>query len=112
MCQSLAQGGRRCASHTRPKFHAAVDAVNTAKTRRAQTEAQVHGLDAVAFHAATPTGKVEVAALLAHAERTGDQTLAGFFRIGQQMAVGVNQAYAEMAADMAAGRSSEDDILN
>lgn len=102
MCQSLTDGGRRCAAHTRPGFHAAIDAVNTAPTRTAQIAAEVENAFKVAQHAATPTGAREVTDLCEQAELNGDHNLAYFLRTGQRLAADLHDAYHDIAAEVAA----------
>lgn len=101
MCQSLTEGGRRCAAHTRPKFQSAIEEVQSCGSRRAQQDAMVRRVDDVMWHAVTPTGAIEVAAVRDYAERSGDHTLAGFLGMGERMAVGAKQALAESAAESA-----------
>lgn len=64
MCQSQAEGGRRCAAHTRPAYRQAVEKAldppgySLFGVRQAREE----GRAAVLAHASTPTGRVEVEA--------------------------------------------------
>lgn len=106
MCQAQVDGGRRCAAHARPAFQSAVHAVNTARSRQSQTNAQVAGLDAVAQFAATPSGKTEVAAMLDHAHASGDTTLVAFLGLGQDKAVAINTRYAAVEAQVAAAQAA------
>jgi hypothetical protein len=59
MCTSLAEGGQRCAAHTRPRYQ-------TAQFGTADWD------EAAAAYASTPTGRVELASSLAAAEAAGD----------------------------------------
>lgn len=59
MCQSLAEGGLRCAAHTRPRY----------QTAEFGTPAWD---EAAAAYASTPTGRMELAASLAAAEAAQD----------------------------------------
>lgn len=59
MCQSIADGGLRCAAHTRPAYQ-------TAEFGTSAWDA------AAAAYASTPTGRVELAGSLAAAEAAGD----------------------------------------
>lgn len=78
MCQSMEQGGKRCAAHTRPRFTALMEAMETAgaknpfnkadgrkKARNTFTvntdDGNENALNVVANHASTPTGAKEVA---------------------------------------------------
>lgn len=69
MCESLAEGGRRCAAHTRPAFDEAIAAIVAAPDDAARNEARAQGIGAVAAHASTRTGATEVAALREAAEQ-------------------------------------------
>ena len=56
MCQSRAEGGRRCAAHTRPRFIRALAAIDTPGGQVAFDEAAIE-------HATTPSGRGDVEAL-------------------------------------------------
>lgn len=58
MCQSQAEGGRRCASHTRPLFMSALENMKDSERITQVTIAQF--IDAAVAHASTPSGIVEV----------------------------------------------------
>jgi hypothetical protein len=66
MCDSLAEGGRRCAAHTRPPFQTALNRVYNA-SENDKGEARAAGVVAVSAHASTRTGAQEVDALIEHA---------------------------------------------
>lgn len=59
MCQSIAAGGQRCASHTRPAYQTAPFGTPEWDT-------------AAAAYASTPTGRMELMGSLAAAEAAGD----------------------------------------
>ena len=56
MCQSRAEGGRRCAAHTRPRFLRALNNIGSPGGQETFDEAAIE-------HATTPTGYAEVEAL-------------------------------------------------
>ncbi len=56
MCQSRAEGGRRCAAHTRPRFLRALNDIGSPGGQATFDEAAIE-------HATTPTGHTEVQAL-------------------------------------------------
>lgn len=62
MCQSQAEGGRRCAAHTRPAYRKALDEVLSAYSLAGVRRAREVGRAAVMAHAMTPTGRAEVEA--------------------------------------------------
>lgn len=62
MCQSQAEGGRRCAAHTRPAYRKAVDEVLDACTSHRARSARESGYASVVAHAMTTAGRVEVEA--------------------------------------------------
>lgn len=100
MCQSVAEGGRRCASWTRPRFQAALDVLASSSTPRARLDAQVFGINAVAQHAATPSGATEVDDLIAQFEASDDR-MASFLRSAKTRAAKINEDYAAREADVA-----------
>lgn len=102
MCQSQAEGGKRCAAHTRPGFEAALTTVGSARGGVALIEAQVSSMDAVAAHAATPTGAAEVADRRAAAERDGDEVTADFLRSCENVASTMREAQEAVARELAA----------
>lgn len=57
MCQSKAQGGRRCATHTQKASWAAMEAVLNADCTRGAREAREAGREAVVAYARTPIGQ-------------------------------------------------------
>lgn len=72
MCQARAEGGRRCAAHTRVAFRRAVEEVLSSYSKATCRDAREAGRAAVVAHAMTPTGRVEVEAeaeRLYHARR-------------------------------------------
>lgn len=62
MCQSRADGGRRCAAHTRSVYRKALDEVLSASSLAGVRRAREQGRAAVVAHATTPTGRVEIEA--------------------------------------------------
>lgn len=59
MCQSIAEGGQRCAAHTRPRYQTTVFG-------------SPEWDEAAAAYASTPTGRMELVSSLAAAEAAGD----------------------------------------
>lgn len=106
MCQSVSEGGRRCAAHTRRGYEVAVDAVSTARGPRAIAATQVAVMDAAAAHASTPTGAREIAQRRAEAEADGDVVLADFLASAQNVARAMDEARASVEAQIAALREA------
>ena len=73
MCQPKSRDGRRCAAHTRPGYLAALAALGGPMSRRELAAAQVDGMEAIARHASTPTGRKETRRRRAQAETAGDE---------------------------------------
>lgn len=69
MCQSRAEGGKRCAAHTRPKFLAATEQAHTLDPRTAATRID-NGFFDILDHARTPAGAREVQELAQSLEET------------------------------------------
>lgn len=65
MCQSHAEGGRRCAAHTRVAYTQAIGDVLGATTPGQVYRAREFAREAVIAHAMTPTGHTEVEADIA-----------------------------------------------
>ena len=72
MCKSHAEGGKRCASDTRPGFSSAVAQVAAMGSEGARNDVRARVTDSVVSHAATRSGAKEVAALREQAARDGD----------------------------------------
>lgn len=102
MCQSQAEGGKRCAAYTRPRFKDALDSVATAQGGKAIIEAQVVAIDAVAAHAATSAGAAEVAAHRKQAEREGDTVTADFLRSCENVAATMREVHQAVSREIAA----------
>lgn len=62
MCQSRAEGGRRCAANTRFAYRKALDEVLSACSLAEARRARDEGRAAMVAHAMTPTGRAEVEA--------------------------------------------------
>lgn len=62
MCQSQAEGGRRCAAHTRAAYRKAVDEALSTCSPAGVRRAREKGRTAVVAHAMTPTGRAEIEA--------------------------------------------------
>lgn len=82
MCDSLAEGGMRCAAHTRPAFEDALAAVGGAATQPdlynrmyregwERSDAGQAMFEAAAEHASTPSGEKEVARFAEEHRKTG-----------------------------------------
>ena len=106
MCKPIADGGQRCAAHTRPGYQAFMEAIDGAgdgfgsadKRKRIRQSFRHHddnALNTVAEYAATPTGAKEVAA--AKERFAGDAHMAAF--LGTCIAKG--KARAEAAKESA-----------
>jgi hypothetical protein len=72
VCQSRAQGGRRCATHTRRAFTAALSALHSAGDDSTRETARIDGTNAVLAHASTRRGRLEVDNEVIQAEERGD----------------------------------------
>lgn len=79
MCQSKAQGGRRCATHTRPAAWAAVQEVMNADSRMGARESREAGREAVIAYARTPKGQKEIGELVYHLYRHRRDYVDGLF---------------------------------
>lgn len=101
MCQSAADGGRRCAAHTRPGFEAALVLVTGAHGLGAVMQAQVLQMDAVVAHAGTAKGAAEVADRRDRAEHDGDVLLADFLASAQNVASTMDEVRRSVAAQVA-----------
>lgn len=102
MCKSEAEGGRRCAAHTRGPFEAALNEVNSAPTRLAHAHASALRMGEVAAHIATPTGAVETLTLIERATISGNTLLAEYLTSCTSVAEDLNTSYAQREADIAA----------
>lgn len=102
MCQSVAEGGRRCAAHTRPGFETALASVTSAHGLSAVVTAQVEAMDAAAAHAATPAGAREVADRIVALTAQGDEVTADFLRSAQHVAQTMEDARQTVSAQVAA----------
>jgi hypothetical protein len=111
MCQSQAEGGKRCAAHTRPGFESALTTVSAARGGLALIEAQVSSVDAVAAHAATPTGATEVAQRREQAERDGDEVTADFLRSCENVASTLREAQEAVARELAAHSPASEPVV-
>lgn len=65
MCESKAEGGRRCAAHTRPAYQQAVAAITDTHLRDLPAAIETHKR-ALIDYATTPTGAAEYAAFSRH----------------------------------------------
>lgn len=107
MCQTKDEGGKRCATHTRPRYDALIAAMDTKASQTFNSGAgrkqarnafaittdlgQENALNVVANHASTPTGAEQVAADIVRLRSEGDdQTTIAFLtsaaRTGQTRA--------------------------
>lgn len=68
MCQSAAEGGRRCAAHTRPGFQRALFTFGAEPDASKRALLVEEHADAIIEHAVTPKGKTEVAEAIARIE--------------------------------------------
>lgn len=90
MCESLADGGRRCAAHTRPAYEAAMARLGGATDPTEQAEARATGTGEVAAFASTRSGRPEVEQAFVAAELARDHETAAWLatalRIGDAQA--------------------------
>lgn len=70
MCQSAAEGGRRCAAHTRPGFQCALGVFGAEPDGSKRAALVEEHKAALIDHALTPKGKVEVDEAIARIEAT------------------------------------------
>lgn len=110
MCKSLAEGGQRCAAHTRAKLEtkataveAAVNSGDAAALRAAQTEWE----DAAAEYASTDEGHRHLAAHAAAAEKSGDLHTAALLGVAVRRGEDLRAANRETAALIAAVRLTQ-----
>lgn len=94
MCDSIAQGGYRCAAHTRPRFQNAP--INTPAWE-----------DAAADYAATPSGKRDLERLASDARRAGDIEMEAALTTALRVGEGRRQAYKDIKAALDSHRISQ-----
>lgn len=117
MCESIADGGRRCAGHTRPPFQAAMARVDAAEPANLAVE-QADAMGEVTAHASTKTGSQEVEALRDQASAEGNRDRAAWLssclRLGEsqrQAANEIRQAIRTARSYAQLGTVSPGDVL-
>lgn len=77
MCQSVRQGGRRCAAHTRPAYNAAMERLTSAKPGAEREIAAEETRAAIVEHATTTTGAAELAHAISDLQERAPSPLLG-----------------------------------
>jgi hypothetical protein len=106
MCKPKADGGRRCAAHTRPAFLSTLTALRAAHGPMKQAEAVVAGMAAATEHALTPKGNREMQALLQESQAAGQALVEGVAAGALRMATQAQEMRAEIAAQTAARQAA------
>lgn len=104
MCDSIADGGRRCAAHTRGPHLAALTRVAEAATAD-KSEARASGVVDVSAHASTRTGAQEIDTLIQVATSEGDHDQAAWLTTCRRLGDSQRQAANEIRAAIQSQRA-------